>query len=231
MQHALARYRAQALALRDRDGRALIGHWARPSSPPQGMVIVLHDVFGVTAHVRRMCAALAEARYVAFAVDLYRGRSAETLDEAMGLAAGLGWNRVAVEVAHVSAALTDAHAGGLPLAALGFGMGGAGALVAASAVTPIRAAVTYYGIAQDVANTRADVPLLGHFATHDTKCSPARVAQWAAELRRSGVPHALHHYEAENGFASPSYVDRYAPSLAAVAWERTLQFLEETLRT
>ncbi|HVB26322.1 MAG TPA: dienelactone hydrolase family protein, partial [Mycobacteriales bacterium] len=67
-------------------GGALRGYLARPADGgPWPGVVVVHDVFGMTADLRRQCDWLAGAGYLALGPDLYSwGRKFECLRSTIG---------------------------------------------------------------------------------------------------------------------------------------------------
>ena len=73
-------------------GRSGRGYLTEPALTGPGVIIV-HDGYGLLPHVRRRCDWLAEAGFVALAVDLYDGRVAHTPAEAERLTGGLDQGR------------------------------------------------------------------------------------------------------------------------------------------
>jgi len=228
MMSAAARYAAQQTRLRGRDGRELAGYFNESAIHSSRAVIVAHDFFGLTPQIRSVASRFASAGYLAFAPDFYRGSVATTRDEATALARRLAWNQLALELGLAVAALKQRRAG-MRVAVLGFAMGGAAALVAAAAIEQLDAAVTFYGIPQDVSVENPRLRVQGHFATRDPKCTPERVAELADSLATRGVSSEIHHYDADNGFFNPTRTEAYSPDLAEKAWARTLQFLGSAL--
>ncbi len=228
MQAGLARYGAQQARLRDADGRVFPGFLSESAIPSSRAVIVTHDFFGLTPQIRSVASRLANEGFLAFAPDLYRGAVATTREQAAELARGLAWNQVASELGLVVAALKQRRPG-MRVAVLGFAMGGAAALVAAAAVPRLDAAVTFYGIPQDVVVDNPRLRVQGHFARLDAKCTPERVARLRDALADRAIAHEMYEYEADNGFFNPARGDVHRPDQADVAWARTLHFLNDAL--
>jgi len=225
---AFSRYRAQETKLRDRDGREFAGYFNDAALHSERAVVLVHDFFGLTPHIRGMASRLADQGYVVFAPDLYRGRVASTRAEAVDFASHLAWNQVAVELGLSVSAMAQRTVR-LRVAAMGFGMGGAAALVAAAAVPRLNAAVSFYGIPQDVVVENPRLRVQGHFAVRDTKCTGERVAALEQSLAARRVPSEIHVYDADNGFFNPLRPEAYSPANAELAWVRTLQFLGSAL--
>jgi len=223
----LSRYLAQQPKLRDRSGRECLGAFDDSSKQSSRAVIVAHDFYGLTPQIRSVMTRFAREGFLAFAPDFYRGSVAQTPEQAKDLARRLAWNQVAVELGLAVSALKQRQPG-IRVAVVGFAMGGAAAIVAAAAVADLDAAVTFYGIPQDVRVENPRIRIQGHFAFQDVKCTPERIAELDASLGQSGVSHELHHYEAENGFFNPTRA-AWSPEHAEKAWARTLQFLGSAL--
>jgi carboxymethylenebutenolidase len=224
-----ARYRQLSQKrLIDRNGREMPGYLDESPERPRRAVVVVHDFYGLTEPMKELTRRLAGEGFVAFAPDLYRGRVASSRDEAAKLAQTLAWNRVAIELGLAVQALKDKTEGG-PVSIWGFAMGGAAALVAAAAVDKLDAAITFYGIPQDVALTNPYVKIQGHFAARDQKCTPDRVDVLDRSLKRRGGVHEFHIYEADHGFLNPNRPEVQSASEAQLAWNRSLDFLKSVL--
>ena len=117
----------------------------------------------------------------------------------------------------------------MKVATLGFAMGGAASLVAAAALPDLAAAVTYYGVPQDVVLRNRRVRVLGHFGARDVKVTPPRVDALAAMFATHGIDGRLHRYDAAGNFANPLLPEVFDAAAADTAWQRTLAFLHETL--
>ncbi len=221
-------YGAKHTRHRDRGGRTYAGHFVDTAQGATRAVVVIHDFFGLTPHVRSVTSRLASEGFLAFAPDLYRGQVAADRDEAQALAKRLAWNQVAVELGLVVCALKERRPD-MKVAAVGFAMGGAAAMVAAAAVPKLDAAVTFYGIPQDVTVENPKLRVQGHFAVHDDKCTQERVLAFAGALAEHGVSSELHRYDASNGFFNGSRPDVYSEAHATTAWARTLLFLRAAL--
>ena len=116
-------------------------------------------------------------------------------------------------------------------AVVGFSMGGAFALSIAALVPEVRACVSFYGApwpgTVDLSKIRARV--LGHYVQVDHHVSPERLAQVEAELRSADTPFTLHRYDAQHSFFNEQIDGVYSAEASALAWERTIAFLNEAL--
>jgi len=200
-----------------------------PSQPGSRPVLVLHAWWGLNDTIRALCTRLAQAGFTAFAPDLYEGRTAASIPEAEALSGALFANldRPRAGVAEGLAFLGQ-HSPhpGAGTAVLGFSLGAFFALDA-SIRTPeqVHQVVIYYGTCPaDYSPSRA--AYLGHFAEADEFEPPEAVDGLARSLAAAGRPHTFHHYPGTgHWFAEADRPRAYNPAAAALAWERTLQFL------
>jgi len=188
-------------------------------------LVIVHESWGLNAHIRGVVDRFAKEGYVAFAADLYRGKVPQTAAEAQQLVA-------AGDKAQWMADLEQAVAALLPrkVGVVGFSMGAAFALSVAARVPEVSACVAFYGVPRpevDLSKTRARV--LGHYVDNDSWVPAERLDQVEAELRRAGVPVTVHRYYAQHSFFDERRNDVYSPENAKVAWERTLAFLKDAL--
>jgi carboxymethylenebutenolidase len=94
----------------------------------------------------------------------------------------------------------------------------------------IKAAVPFYGrqpAAEDVPKIKA--PLLLHYAELDTRVNEGWPAYEEA-LKKAGVTYTAHIYpKANHGFHNDT-TPRYDEAAAKLAWDRTLEFFNKTLK-
>jgi carboxymethylenebutenolidase len=120
----------------------------------------------------------------------------------------------------------------------GFCMGGALTLLAAVNVPELDAAVAWYGFPPleyvDASKIRA--PLLGHYAIDDVPFPIAKVDELEKKLREAKVKFEFHRYKAKHAFANEEANSKklamleYNPQAAELAWKRTMEFLDKSLK-
>lgn len=199
--------------------------------PPTGGgpgVLVLHAWWGLNDTVRSVCTRLSEAGYVAFAPDLYHGKLATTIPEAEALSRALDAGRAKADIAAaVDLLATRAMPAGSGLAVIGFSLGAYLALELSIADSDrVRSVVVFYGTGPgEFAASRA--AYLGHFAEKDPFEPDSAVQELERSLRAAGRPVTIHRYPGTgHWFFEPDRADAYRADAAALAWERTLAFLE-----
>ena len=129
-------------------GCALTALLARPVEQARAGILVFPTIMNPTPAVETKALMLAEAGYLALIADFYGKRPAD-FDEARGLAAEirpdtLTYRRRLKAALKALAMLTEAQ--GLPLAAIGFCMGGQAALELARDGAPLEAVVSFHGL-------------------------------------------------------------------------------------
>lgn len=115
---------------------------------------------------------------------------------------------------------------------IGFCMGGALSLYAASQNPEVGACVVFYGghpnVKPDLAALQA--PVLGLYAGKDTFVSPAIVAALDEQLTALGKRHEFHTYpHADHAFFNEARPEVYDAAAAEDAWARTLAFFRKEL--
>ncbi len=202
---------------------------SEPAGPSRGAVVVVQEIFGVNPHIRDVTDRLAAAGFVALAPALFDPveRDIELAYDAAGIARGLALTRAlgidrAVEL--VDAAAAQLKGEGLRTGAVGFCWGGSIALLANTRLG--LPAVSYYGGRNmQFLDEPLRAPMMFHFGSRDRSISADDVEQHRLHYPTA----AVHVYPAGHGFNCQPR-DDYEPASAALAWERSTGFLEETLR-
>ena len=225
-----------------RDGEtALTGWLARPENPPRAAVLVFPTVANVTHHIEQRAALLAEAGYLAFIADFY-GEPVPDFASALPLAAALRAD-VGRYRARVTAALATlvelAASPDMPIAAIGFCMGGQAALELARGGAPISAVVTFHGGLDTKAPAEPGVMQARLLICHgdaDPLVPRDQVRAFQEEMDHAGGNWHLHSYSGvKHGFTDYGSDARGMAALAYDAsadrqsWAAMHQFLEEAL--
>ena len=223
-----------------RDG-AFGAYVARPKTLPAPAVVVLHEVFGVNADIRKTCGELAEQGFIAVAPDLF-WRQEPGVDLSVtsepdwqhGLRLYQAYNRDAgardvKDTANVMAKLPECTG---KVGVLGYCLGGL-----MTFLTAVRygadAAVVYHG--GDTEKYLGEVnglnaQLLMHLAEEDEFISKAAQAEIKAALASRpnatvySYPGQHHAFARHNGM-------HYNAAAAALANGRTSEFLHQQLRS
>lgn len=195
---------------------------ARADAPA---IVLIQEWWGVNDQIRGVARRLAAAGYGVLIPDLYRGKLADNGDEASHLMNGLNFPDALHQ--DLVGAVRHARSHHAKVGVMGFCMGGALTIAAAANIPELSAAVCFYGVPPAaIADPKSiRIPLQCHFAEQDTWCTPAVVAELEKQLSEGNVPFELHRYDAQHAFLNESRPEVYHPSAAALAWQRTLEFL------
>jgi carboxymethylenebutenolidase len=196
------------------------------------VVLVVHENRGLNPYIEDVARRLAKAGFIAFAPDglFPLGGYPGNDDEGRAMQASL--DPVKLEQDFIAAArFLKAHeSGNGKLGAVGFCFGGyiVNMLVAA-APEVVDAGVPFYGTpaAKEIrANIKA--PLLIQLGELDERVN-ATWPEYEADLKANQVDYTMHLYAGANhGFHNDS-TPRYDAEDAALAWERSLEFLKKHL--
>jgi len=144
------------------------GFLAEPASKKGPGVLVLHPWWGLNADVKTFCKRLAKEGFVAYAPDLFHGKTATTEADAEALVkAHRGKdNEIQAEIGAAAKLLAD-KTGKKQVAVVGFSFGAYYALWFSNAEPDrVKATVVFYGTGhEDFSNSKSTY--LGHFAAND----------------------------------------------------------------
>jgi carboxymethylenebutenolidase len=201
------------------------------------VVIVIHEIFGLSDWIRGVADQLAKDGFIAIAPDLLSGRGPNK-----GGSQELGSQGATQEIRNVTFAdsvrmLNDVRDYGMKLSAsngktatVGFCWGGGTSFSYALAQPALNAAVSYYGPmpadAVEYANTKA--PVLGLYGGNDNRVN-ANIETAQAELKKRNVTYEPHIFDgAGHGFLRQQAGSQNAPGnmkATEQAWPLTLEFL------
>jgi carboxymethylenebutenolidase len=197
-------------------------------------VVVIQEWWGLVPHIKSIADRFAEEGFLALAPDLYHGKATKSPDEAGKLMMALnidGAERdLAGAIAHLKA---DAANATRKVGTVGFCMGGALSLYAATRNRDVAAAVVFYGghpkIQPDL--TALQAPILGLYAERDGFVTVDSVRALERRLVELGKKHEIHVYPGvDHGFFNDQRPEVYDSRASADAWKRTLEFFRKHLR-
>lgn len=214
------------------DGNYLPAFWAHPQlGGPFPGAVLLHDLWGLTPHIRAQARRLAEQGYYVVAPDLFNRQLPETREQAAALLDQIG----AAAEAHATGALhalATHHRCNSRISAIGWGRGGVLAIRLAVVRDDIHAAISFYGLSPDLrpAELRMlECPLLAIFGGQDPFISAGQIEALRDVLGDAAAPHEVVVYpDATREFFDDSR-GAFHPDAAADAWTRLLAFLHTHL--
>jgi carboxymethylenebutenolidase len=214
------------------------GYLAAPATPAKAAIVVIQEIFGINAGIRRKCDRLAEAGYLAIAPDLFwRLEPGIELDpdvepefqRALGLMGKFNQDQ---GVRDIEATIRAARAriGGGKVGVVGYCLGGRLAFMAATR-TDADASVGYYAVGIDGLLREAHAiarPLMLHIPAEDHFVDKATQAKMHEGLDDHPKV-TLHDYPGEDhGFAT-EFGKRRSEKSADLADQRTAEFFAEHL--
>jgi carboxymethylenebutenolidase len=193
-------------------------------------LVVIQEWWGVNDHVRSLVDRFAADGFLAFAPDLYHGKTTKDATEAAGLLQALDWPKAIDEVAGAVAMLASHPRSNGKVGITGFCMGGAVSLAAAANIPELSAAAPFYGIPDASTDFgRVACPIQGHFGKKDEYIRPDSAIALKSKLEKAGKKVELHFYDAGHAFVNDTRPEAYNAEAAKLAWGRAAAFLKQNL--
>lgn len=207
------------------------GYLARPKGRGEYPgVVMIHENRGLRPEIKTAAEDLAKEGFIVLAVDLF-GKTAEDQVGARELTRAFDQ---AVGVENMRAAVSYLKDMGVErVASLGWCFGGKQSIELAISGEVLDASVVYYG--GGLATTEEKLkpiawPVLGIFGDKDQVIPIAQVNAFKASLKALEIPHEVYVYPGVgHAFANPSNPN-HAPAETADAWQKTIHFLNESLK-
>ncbi|MEY2943984.1 MAG: hypothetical protein RLY97_1998 [Pseudomonadota bacterium] len=219
---------------------ALTAHLAHPASKPRAAVLIFPTIANLTPAITRRAEMLADAGYLALIADFY-GETPADFASAQPLAAGLR-----ADPDHYRARLTAAltalqslpQAADLPIATIGYCMGGQAALELARSGADIAAAVSFHGLLDTKLPALPDAVKARLLVCHgdaDPLVPREQVLGFWQEMDLAGANWHFHAYSGvKHGFTDPASDARgipavaYNPSADRQSWAAMMGLFDET---
>ena len=216
------------------NGGSIEGYESTPELGGGPGVVVIQEWWGLVDHIKDVCDRFAAAGFVALAPDLYHGKTTKSPDQAGKLMMALRIDEVEKELkGAVDYLLKHDAVTSKKIGIVGFCMGGALSLYAATKNENIGASVVFYGghpnVKPDLPNLHA--PVLGLYAEKDAFVTPQIAHELENKLNELGKEIEVHIYPgADHAFFNDARPEVYDAEAAADAWRRTVEFLKQRLQ-
>jgi carboxymethylenebutenolidase len=218
--------------------RAWVVYPERKDKAP--VVIVIHEIFGLSDWIRSVADQLAADGYIAIAPDLLTGKGPggggteafASRDDVVAGVRGLTPDEVTAKLNGVRTYGMGLPAATGKVATVGYCWGGSTSFTYATRQPGLDAAVVYYGGSPDAATlAQVQAPILGLYGEDDARVN-ATVPPAAAEMQKLGKVFDTHTYEgAGHGFLrAQSGRDGANMKATQQAWPTMLAFFEKHLR-
>lgn len=235
-------------------GETIQAYQAEAVGPLRGAVVVIHEIWGLTGHIKNVADRFAAEGYLALAPDLMglAGLDATLLAE-LGADRSDPAKRTAVQpkiraatgplrdpgkAARIQAGaaaafhhLDDGVGEAVRTAVVGYCFGGTYAFALAVSEPGLAAAVPFYGQANYTVAELAGVksPILAFYGEEDTALTDA-LPELISRMREAKVDFRYTVFSgAGHAFFNDSNPVAYRPEAARIAWTETLEFLAEQL--
>lgn len=208
----------------DVNGKSVNAYLANGSGPG---VLLLHAWWGLKPFFKEVCDQIAEQGFTVLAPDMRDGQVAQTIDEAKALMeksdSQLTGDIVMAAKDYLRTMVKS------KIGVVGFSMGAAWALVAASyKPEQIAAIVLFYGN-EGVDYGKITAKVMGHYSDNDEWEPNEYVDNAFAEFKKAGVDATRHTYPGVAHWFVESDRPEYDPAAAQLAWTRTYEFLKNNL--
>ncbi|HLE33187.1 MAG TPA: dienelactone hydrolase family protein [Bacteroidota bacterium] len=204
-----------------------------------GVVIVIHEIFGLSDWIRAVADQLAADGFIAIAPDLISGmgpggggtESGQTRDDVVKLIRGLSPEETTKRMNAIFGYAKKIPSANGKIATIGFCWGGSCSYSYAVSQPDLNAAVVYYGTSPDSgALATVKAPVLGLYGADDARVN-ATIGPASKEMKKLGKSYDVEIYDgAGHGFLRQQ-TGREGANMAATkkAWPRTLEFLKRNL--
>jgi carboxymethylenebutenolidase len=217
----------QQINLPTRGTQCIGAYLATPQGTPKGGIVVIQEIFGVNAHMRRVVDGFADHGYTAIAPAFFDhletgvelGYNQDGVTKGLQMVGELGFERAVEDVASAAEAIASAGRVGT----VGYCWGGTVALLSALRLG-LPSASYYGGRNLSFLHEVPKAPVMFHFGEKDQHITPEIVQKHREALPQMDV----FTYPADHGF-NRDVGDQYDPASAELALQRTLGFFARHL--
>ena len=211
-------------------------YFARPKGEAKlPGVVVIHENRGLNGHIEDVTRRIAIEGFLALAPDALsplRGTPGEDQEKAVAMINQLDKEKTIKNYVAAVKFLKNYAVSNGKVGAVGFCWGGGMANQLAVHSPDIVAVVPYYGAVaavEDVPKIKAS--LLLHYAGKDERINSG-IPAYEEALKKARVDYKIYMYEgAEHAFNNDTNPPRYNKDAAQLAWQRTIAFLKQKLKS
>jgi carboxymethylenebutenolidase len=190
-------------------------------------VLVIQEIWGLVPNIKDITQRIAKEGYVALAVDLYDGKTVNTLEEGRSIREKLSEETMLKDVNAAFQYLKNhPNVKSNRIGSVGYCMGGGLSLKLACENRELAAAVVFYGRNLSPIDLVKNIncPILGNYAGEDKGITEADVNLLKDTLQRHGKTFDIKIYPgAPHGFFNDTR-ESYRAEAAKDAWRRVLNF-------
>ncbi len=202
---------------------------------PFPALVVIHAWWGLNDGVKEQARKLTDEGYETLAIDLYRGKVATSPEEAHELMRGVPEDRAQRDLlAAYDYLASQQNVEKNKIGAIGWCMGGGYALDLAVAQPKLAVDIINYGhlATDDSTLQKINAKVLGIFGGQDRGITPDSVRAFEQQMKKLGKSIEVKIYpDAGHAFENPNNKSGYRAGDAQDAWNRTVTFLKENLKS
>lgn len=209
---------------------ATTAYVAAPDEANGKFVIVIHEYWGLNDNIKDVANRYADAGFTAVAPDLYRGKIAQTKEEAGELMGALELEDGLDTIKNTIANIQEKY-GALHIGITGFCMGGTYALQAVCHLEGLNASAPFYGdIPDEETLQNLNAPVLFISGKKDKWITPERVREELELVAKNNMlPVESVAYDADHAFFNNTRSEVFDADAAKDAWEKVVAFFNENL--
>ena len=195
-------------------------------------VVVIHEIWGLNAHIEDVTRRLAVEGFMAMAPDALSplGGSPEDPQKAFPMMRQLDAGTTVKNYIAAAKYLKNHPRSNGNVGVVGFCWGGSMTNQVAVNWPDLKAAAPFYGgqpAPEDVPRIKASMIL--HYAGNDTRINQG-ISAFEEALKKASIEYKIYMYEgAEHAFYNDTNPSRYNKEAAQLAWKRTIDFFREKL--
>ncbi len=197
-------------------------------------LIVIHEWWGLTPWMKTNTENFAKRGYVSLAIDLFRGKVANTPDEAMNLVRTLPKERAITDLKSAYGYLLKMPEVDVKrIGSIGWCFGGGYSFQAALNLPDLKTCVINYGELSSDENVIKNIhcPVQCNYGDEDRAIPPSKVKAFDAAAKKVGLDVTVNFFPGVgHAFMNPGNKNGYKKNIADEAWKDIYAFLNKTLK-
>ncbi len=217
----------------DTAGGATTAYVALPeeSNSNNRAIIIIHEYWGLNDHIKDIAERYVGEGFTAIAPDLYRGKTAQTPDEAAKLMSALQLEDGLDTITKTITTATEKYKI-LQFGITGFCMGGTYALQAVCHLEGLSAAAPFYGdIPDEMTLKNLKAPVIFISAKQDKWINTGKIAELERIAKVNTLPIESVKYDADHAFFNNTRPEVYNEEAAKDAWLKVTDFFHKTFQS
>ncbi|MBN2545907.1 MAG: dienelactone hydrolase family protein [Spirochaetes bacterium] len=196
-------------------------------------IVIIHEWWGLNSYIEERTKNFAELGYIALAVDMYEGKTAQTPDEARALSTE-SRNNLQKGLDNISKAISylkgKKNVDSRRIASLGYCFGGGWSYQTAKNNLGTKVSVIYYGTINPKDDlSKMKTVILGNFGEKDQSIKAETVKEFEQVLKGLSKKHEINIYTNAGHAFDNKNGQNYNKEASEKAWKNTVTFLKKYL--